>query len=74
MLSFSVWNLFGTFSYMMRNQGLNVLINAFFGAVINSASGIAGQVSGALQTFTSNIVIAQLFPLLQLGKPMLYKA
>ncbi len=58
MLSFSVWNLFGTFSYMMRNQGLNVLINAFFGAVINSASGIAGQVSGALQTFTSNIVIA----------------
>lgn len=58
MLSFSGWNVLGTFSYMMRNQGLNVLINAFFGVVINAASGIAGQVSGALQTFTSNIVIA----------------
>lgn len=58
MFSFSGWNVFGTFSYMMRNQGLNVLINAFFGATINAANGIAGQVSGALQTFTSNIVIA----------------
>lgn len=58
MLSFSGWNLFGTFAYMMRNQGLNVLVNSFFGAVINAANGIAGQISGALQTFTSNIIIA----------------
>jgi len=58
MLSFSGWNLFGTFAYMMRNQGLNVLVNAFFGTVINAANGIAGQISGALQTFTSNIIIA----------------
>lgn len=57
-LSFSGWNILGAFSYMTRNQGLNVLINVFFGAAINTANGIAGQVSGALQTFTSNIVIA----------------
>lgn len=57
-LSFSGWNILGAFSFMTRNQGVNVLINAFFGATINTANGIAGQVSGALQTFTSNIVIA----------------
>lgn len=57
-LSFSGWNILGAFSFMTRNQGVNVLINAFFGATINTANGIAGQVSGALQTFTSNIIIA----------------
>jgi O-antigen/teichoic acid export membrane protein len=58
MLSFSGWNIFGTFAYMIKNQGLNVLLNAFFGPVVNAARGVSAMVSMAIQGFQSNIVIA----------------
>lgn len=58
MFSFSGWNLFGTFAYMMKGQGVNVLLNAFFGTIVNAANGIATQVSSAIQTFASNLVLA----------------
>lgn len=56
MLEFAGWNLFGSFSYMMRDQGINLLLNAFFGPIVNAARGVANQVNGALQGFTSNIL------------------
>lgn len=55
-LSFAWWNMFGAFSYMMRDQGINLLLNAFFGPVVNAARGIASQVNAALQGFTNNIL------------------
>ncbi len=58
MMSFSGWNLFGSFAYVVKGQGVNVLINAFFGTVINAANGIATQISSAIQTFAANIVLA----------------
>lgn len=58
MFSFSGWNLFGTFAYMMKGQGVNVLLNTFFGTVVNAANGVATQVSSAIQTFASNLVLA----------------
>lgn len=58
MTSFSGWNVFGTFAYMIKDQGLNVLLNAFFGPVVNAARGVAMQINGALQGFSSNIVAA----------------
>lgn len=58
MFSFSGWNLFGTFAYMTKGQGVNVLLNSFFGTVVNAANGIATQVSSAIQTFASNLVLA----------------
>ena len=36
MLGFSGWNLFGSFSNMMRDQGINVILNLFFGPVVCS--------------------------------------
>ena len=39
MLSFSGWNIFGTFSNMMREQGLNVILNLFLGPIVNAARG-----------------------------------
>lgn len=57
MLEFAGWNLFGSFSYMMREQGINLLLNAFFGPIVNAAKGVANQVNGALQGFTNNILI-----------------
>ena len=58
MLSFSGWNIFGTFAYMLKNQGLNVLLNAFFGPIVNAARGISGMIGTAIQGFQSNIVIS----------------
>lgn len=58
MISFSGWNLCGTFACMAREQGLNMVLNLFFGPVVNAARGIAYQVSGALQGFVSNLSLA----------------
>lgn len=58
MLSFSGWNIFGTFAYMLKNQGLNVLLNAFFGPIVNAARGVSGMIGTAIQGFQSNIVIS----------------
>lgn len=56
MLSFSGWGLFGSFSYILRNQGTNLLLNAFFGPVVNAAKGVAEQINGALNAFCSSIL------------------
>lgn len=58
MLSFSGWNLLGSFAFMMCSQGVNVLLNSFFGTAINAANGIASQVSHAVQSFSTNIMLA----------------
>ena len=58
MLSFSVWNLFDSFAYTMQGQGLNMLINAYFGPVVNAARGIAYQIQAALSGFAANIAVA----------------
>ena len=58
MLSFSGWNVFGTFAFMIRSQGLTVLLNSFFGTIVNAAQGVAAQIQSAIQGFSSNIVVA----------------
>ena len=58
MFSFSIWNLFDMFAFTMKGQGLNVLLNSFFGPVVNAARGVAAQIMAAIQGFSSNIVTA----------------
>lgn len=58
MLSFSGWNMFGSFAYMLKGQGLNMLLNIFFGPIVNAARGISNMVMSAIQGFQSNIVVA----------------
>lgn len=55
MLGFSGWNLFGSFSGVMKEYGINLIINLFFGPVVNAARGVAAQVNSGLQGFVSNI-------------------
>lgn len=55
MLSFSGWNLFGSFSGVMREQGINMLLNLFYGPIVNAARGIAYQVNGAMMGFVANV-------------------
>ncbi len=56
MLSFAGWNLFGSFCNIARNQGLAVILNHFFGIIINAAYGIASQVNSNLLMFSVNVL------------------
>lgn len=56
--SFSAWSLFGYLAGMFYSQGLNIMLNIFFGPTINAARGIASQVQGIVQNFVSNFQMA----------------
>jgi len=58
MISYSGWNLFGSLSSVMKNQGLNIILNLFFGPVVNAARGVAFQVNNAVETFSQNFSTA----------------
>ncbi len=58
MLSFSGWNVFGTFAQIFKEQGLNMILNLFFGPIVNAARAIAYQVVTALKGFVENISTA----------------
>lgn len=51
---FSGWNLFGAMSSVSATQGINVLINMFFGVVVNASYGIASQVGSGIKSFVDN--------------------
>lgn len=53
MLGFTGWNLFGGLAMIGRNQGVAVIINLFFGTIVNAAYGVANQINGALGHFST---------------------
>ncbi len=55
MLQFMSWNLIGNLSVVMRNQGANVVLNIFFGLMINAAFSISLTVMGAISTLLSSV-------------------
>lgn len=57
-LGFAVWSMFGSFAWLLRDQGINIVLNIFFGPVVNAAKAISNQVSGAVITFVSNFLTA----------------
>lgn len=58
MSGFAGWNLFGSVAWLLRDQGLNIVLNLFFGTAINAARGVATQVSSAVMGFISNFQVA----------------
>lgn len=58
MTSFIGWNVWGGLSHVLYGQGLNILLNMFFGPVINAARGIAVQVQTVVQQFAYNLQTA----------------
>lgn len=58
MLSFTGWNLYADASVTVRQQGVNILINRFFGVVINTSYGLASMVQGIFWTFGYNVIAA----------------
>ncbi len=58
LFSFSGWSLFGSLANLSAQQGLNILINIFYGVTVNAAAGIANQVSSQIYGFITNFQTA----------------
>lgn len=58
MFSFAGWSFWGNLSAILYTQGLNMMLNIFFGPIANAARGIAVQVQAAVQQFVSNFQVA----------------
>lgn len=58
MTSFAGWNFFGYGASIISGQGINLLMNIFFGVVVNAARGVAMQVRSAVVSFVSNFTVA----------------
>ena len=58
MLSFAGWSFWGNLAAILYTQGLNMMLNIFFGPVVNAARGIAVQVQAAVQQFVSGFQTA----------------
>lgn len=57
-VSFSGWYMFGGFANICREEGVNILLNLFFGPLINAARAVAVQVSSAATGFMFNFLSA----------------
>jgi O-antigen/teichoic acid export membrane protein len=58
MTNVSGWTLIGMVASTLNLHGINLLINLFFGVVVNAARGIAYQVNAAINGFVSNFLMA----------------
>lgn len=58
MMGFAGWNLLGSSSSMLGNYGNSIVINHFFGTVINAAMGVATQLNGMLLVFSNQLMKA----------------
>ena len=56
--SFAGWNFLGANAAVLRDQGINVLLNIFCGPVVNAARGIAMQVNGAIHSLSGSFLSA----------------
>lgn len=65
MLSFSGWTLFGSIAGVANQQGNTILVNIFFGPIVNAARAVSLQISSALDTFCSSFILAVQPPMIK---------
>lgn len=58
MTGFAGWNIFGSLATTCYTQGINLVLNLFFGPTVNAARGIAVQVQGVISQFVWNFQTA----------------
>lgn len=58
MLGFAGWNFIGAGSRILRDYGVNILLNFFHGPVVNAARGLSNSVNGAVSRFSENFIMA----------------
>ena len=54
MFNFAGWNLFGSGSLVLRNQGIDILLNLFYGVTVNAAKGVCNQIQAGVYQFVTN--------------------
>ncbi len=57
-LSFTGWSFLGVASSILYIHGSSLLLNIFWGVLLNAAIGVTNQVSNAVNSFVSNFSIA----------------
>lgn len=58
LLSFTGWNLYADASVTVRQQGINILINRFFGVVLNASCSLASMIQGVCWMLGYNVLAA----------------
>ena len=58
MLSFGTWSTVANLAYTLKSQGINIVLNLFFGTVVNAARGIASQVLMGVNQFINSFQTA----------------
>lgn len=58
MSGFAGWNFFTNSAYIFNTQGVNILVNLFFGVSVNAARGIATQVDHAVMQLVNSFTTA----------------
>ncbi len=53
--SFTGWSLFGAVAYIGKEQGAAIIINYFFGTMLNAAFGLASQINRHAMMFTKGL-------------------
>lgn len=66
MLPFIGWNALEAGSWLGKNQGIAVLMNSFYGTIVNAAYGVASQINGPV-TFLSSTLLSAI-------RPQIYKS
>ena len=65
LFSYTSWSLIGNLAWTFNSQGMNILINMFFGPVFNAARGIASSVEAALSSFLYNFTTPSVPPIIK---------
>ncbi|HAS8091922.1 TPA: lipopolysaccharide biosynthesis protein [Vibrio vulnificus] len=58
LVGYTGWSLFGNLASVLSVQGVNILLNIFFGAAVNAARAISFQVFAAVNSFVSSILVS----------------
>lgn len=58
LVSFSGWSLFGALANLSGTQGVNIILNIFWGVTVNAALGIANQLAAAVNQLVGNFQTA----------------
>lgn len=58
MFGFTSWTVLGVLTTSFQVQGVAILVNIFFGTIVNAAFGIAMQVNGVVKRFVQSFLTA----------------
>lgn len=58
MSAYAGWNLFGSSAWILNTQGVNMLVNVFYGVTFNASRAVAGTINGAVQRFVGDFTTA----------------